>query len=1757
MAARKQHSFLTLFLILVLCVNLLNVQTVYADGETPTEPPVPTQVETEPPTAEATEPPVPTQVETESPTEPPTEVPVEVTPVPVDSTPTSEPTLEPVVTETTATPIAEILPQIPESTEVVVIDETGMPVPLASEEAAEIVSGFDPMWCPAGVLPGGTGCTDNFPSISELITELINNTSLYAQNGIIYFVATTGVETTGASLNLTSGNLGGAFNTLNNFNLTLQGGWNGQNGGSATFTGTTNFGTESVSVGGSGNPWAGNVTLNNFSFNSGTQTQVNVYTSSGNITLSNVDVTNHGGGTNTAILNSTSGNITVQNGSIFDGNGSNSNGFVATTGTGSISISDTSFTDIVRNGSGSYNGATLSAPTVTLTNVIASANEGNGIAITNTNLVNLTNVTSGPNNNNSGNGLSGVLVSGTGTKIVSVSGGVFADNGRYGIEVIGGSIFIRSNPICPTTGNARNGSGCYSPNPSTDGSQPVITPTVSGTQGANGWYTSDVSVSWSVSDPQSGILSSSGCTTTNLTTETPGTTLTCTATNGANLSRSVSVTLKLDKTAPVTTLTVTAGNPGSNNWYRSNVTVHTGGSESLSGPITCTADQFQNAETNGTNFNGSCTNAAGLTGSASTLTIKVDKTNPGITFNGRTTPNVNGWNNTNVTANWTCSDSLSGPASDIVSQTVATEGAGQSATGTCTDLAGNTASDLQGGINIDKTAPSLSLSSDITAEATTSAGAAVTYSASVTDNLDANVTLTCAPASGSNFAIGSTTVNCSSTDQADNTANGSFLVQVGDTTGPVIASHGDITVEATSSSGTAVTYTNPTATDAVEGAVAVTCSPASGATFPLGDTTVTCNATDSLGNNATPTTFVVHVVDTAIPIIDFHADITVEATDSNGAQVNYTDPIATDLVDGIVPVTCSPASGSIFPLGDTTVTCNASDSSGNAAIPTTFVVHVIDTQAPTIIKHADVTAEATSASGAAVNYTTPPAVDSVDPTVSVTCAPASGATFPLGNTTVTCDASDSSGNAAQPITFVVHVVDTTAPVIASHADVIVQATSAAGAIANYSSPSTSDAVDGAGTATCTPASGIAYPMGDTTITCNASDAHGNTATPTTFVIHVVDTAGPVIASHADITAEATSSSGAAVTYTSPTATDAVDGLVAVSCSPASGGTFPLGNTTITCNATDSQNNSATPTTFVVHVLDTTAPLIADVSDITVEAINASGAPVNYISPATTDAVDGAGTATCSPSSGGTFPLGNTTVTCEATDQHQNTDAKTFVVHVVDTTAPVIANASDITVEATGPSGAQVTYTVPTATDAVDGSVTVTCNPASGTTFGVGNTTVTCNAMDTHNNMAAAETFTVHVVDTTAPVLTVPATINVNATGPGGAVVTFSATATDLVDTHVDVTCNPSSGSTFPVGANQVTCTATDNSGNQTQGSFFVNVMDPDGPILSLPANVVAEATSASGAIVTFTVTATDLVDGSVPVTCTPASGSAFGFGTTTVTCSAMDSSEHTNTGMFLVTVQDTTAPVIAHQSDISTETNSTTGVIVTYTSPTTTDAVDGAGIASCTPASGALFPVGDTTVTCTATDDHGNTSTSTFIVHVKLSKPGTTQTTTTTSGSIIPLTGGELIDLDCDSVLWAFGIKVSFFNLCDYQTTLNSIGASDLPAELPEGFSFVMGLDVDILSEGQFLNELPDGSGIEMDFPIYEQSADEFAVLFWSEADGKWIEVSEQINADEISQTLNTSAEDELYHILSDSLSDLFHQMLTAQKTGVFVLVKK
>ncbi|MFA4880246.1 MAG: HYR domain-containing protein [Candidatus Doudnabacteria bacterium] len=237
-----------------------------------------------------------------------------------------------------------------------------------------------------------------------------------------------------------------------------------------------------------------------------------------------------------------------------------------------------------------------------------------------------------------------------------------------------------------------------------------------------------------------------------------------------------------------------------------------------------------------------------------------------------------------------------------------------------------------------------------------------------------------------------------------------------DTTPPVIAAHADVTVEATSPAGAVVTYELPTATDNYDTNVVVTCTPVSGSTFPLGDTTVTCTATDLAGNNTILATRTVHV------------NVTVEAACSAGAVVTYELPTATDNNGASVIMTCTFPPGSTFPLGDTTVTCTATDSSG-IVISTTFVVHVVDSTPPVITAHADVTVEAISAAGAVVTYELPTATDNYDANVAVTCTPVSGSIFPLGDTTVTCNAHDNAGNVAIPTTFKVSVQDKTAPTI--------------------------------------------------------------------------------------------------------------------------------------------------------------------------------------------------------------------------------------------------------------------------------------------------------------------------------------------------------------------------------------------------------------------------------------------------------------------------------------------------------------------------------------------------------------------------------------------------------------------------------------------------------------------------------------------------------------------------------------------------------
>ncbi len=135
---------------------------------------------------------------------------------------------------------------------------------------------------------------------------------------------------------------------------------------------------------------------------------------------------------------------------------------------------------------------------------------------------------------------------------------------------------------------------------------------------------------------------------------------------------------------------------------------------------------------------------------------------------------------------------------------------------------------------------------------------------------------------------------------------------------------------------------------------------------------------------------------------------------------------------------------------------------------------------------------------------------------------------------------------------------------------------------------------------------------------------------------------------------------------------------------------------------------------------------------------------------------------------------------------------------------------------------------------------------------------------------------------------------------------YTVTAHDLLDGDLTPSCVPASGAVFPLGVTTVTCTVTDSDTYTTTASFTVTVEDTTAPVIESAAGGalvdIAVTAAGTGAVVSFSAVATDLVDGDVPVTCTPPSGSSFPVGSTTVTCAATDAAGNTGTVSFVVAV---------------------------------------------------------------------------------------------------------------------------------------------------------------------------------------------------------------------------------------------------------------
>lgn len=331
---------------------------------------------------------------------------------------------------------------------------------------------------------------------------------------------------------------------------------------------------------------------------------------------------------------------------------------------------------------------------------------------------------------------------------------------------------------------------------------------------------------------------------------------------------------------------------------------------------------------------------------------------------------------------------------------------------------------------------------------------------------------------------------------------------------------------------------------------------------------------------------------------------------------------------------------------------------------------------------------------------------------------------------------------------------------------------------------------------------------------------------------------------------------------------------------------------------------------VIGVPPTGPPLLGLPNFVLAEAENSRGANVTYFANAVSQITGEEVPVVCTPESGSLFLFGFTAVSCSATEGDQ-TSTGGFMVLVQDSTPPEIT-VGDSHIITDDP---VVNYETPTAVDSVDGAVPVICNPASGSTFPQGTTFVLCTATDVHDNANAA-VFRVTVTGGgTPPVIEVPNNIVVEATSTAGAVVTYTVDAGEYT-----VTCNPPSGSTFALGTVDVTCTASNSFGTTTE-QFSVSVIDTTGPVLNLP-DIDLEATSPAGAVGTFDIAGNDAVDGTVTAVCvisgfeedetpTPASGYLYPFGPTQVECTAVDSRDNVSFDTFIVTVADTTGPMVS------------------------------------------------------------------------------------------------------------------------------------------------------------------------------------------------------------------------------------------------------
>lgn len=794
---------------------------------------------------------------------------------------------------------------------------------------------------------------------------------------------------------------------------------------------------------------------------------------------------------------------------------------------------------------------------------------------------------------------------------------------------------------------------------------------------------------------------------------------------------------------------------------------------------------------------------------------------------------------------------------------------------------------------------------------------------------------------------------------------------LGDVTFPVLTltpAAPNVIAECTGGGAALVTFALPSVVaDCLPAAVPV-CTPPSGSSFPLGTNTVTCVVTDNRGISAT-TNFAVIVLDTTAPDLISCAPSTNVIADGScmGTVPDLTGLVAaTDgCGSGTLVVTQLPTAGSLIGWGTNQITLTVTDPSGNSTNCITTVI-VVDLAAPVVTTWPT---NRTLSVGAGCELSVPDltvevvAADNCSSTT-VTQSPLAGTVVSYGTTSVTVTVADQYGNATNNNT-VLTIVDTTDPVITCPANLVVNrldatdpyATGFATASDNCTNVTVTYNDNRSGLTNCN-ATGIIYR------TWTATDGASNAIT-CVQTITITDTVAPLFtATQTNITTtNVTGLCSAVVNFPTPTAIDVGYNQGFESVAWVSGGYI----TQPSVDWNDYSSAMARVPSGTDGITSKSGGAHAVINSTTIP-----GNPFDYTGVfgrlGGYSSVFGSGFRS---SVDVYLDLSNPAVTADTYGWDVSTAAsgqdgahrRDFIFHAASDAGGNILIAADNNTGFTKRNdlGSINHYTV-------TNSGWYTLEWVFRDNAGV--LAVDCNLRDAAGALLWSETRS-DLSDLIATVV------------GGNRYMWFTFLEVDKLaidnahlERNASVVCTPGSGSSFPVGTNEVTCVASDACGNTTTNTFTVVVNDVENPTITCPVDLAQNADS--GFCYATVVLGTPAIAdncGIGSVTNDAVSQTQFPVGTNVVVWTVTDVHGNSATCSQTVIVLDVQPPSVACPANINTVADP--GFCYATVSLGTPVVGDNCGVASITnnAASQTQFPVGSTSVTWLVTDLHGNTNT--------------------------------------------------------------------------------------------------------------------------------------------------------------------------------------